>query len=416
MVIPNPYKKQRTMGNPWTPPRPTGALAQMTTTPPRFTPVTNQVTPSIASPPSIPRVSSPGGVVPAEGALVVQHMPGSPECVCASCLDGKPFASVVQLPFKVDVFGGASPSAAKDLLQGINRIASVLEMVPVHHHGAGSIDSVQGSATISIIERLRQESASIGLAMDGARMHQSEVYSEVVLQSLLRPMNQIGVYNLATAAHYAKLDEGADGLRIIDPNFKGSFFFTPQMVHNKAPSYLNNKNKLEFYAHPDTGAPVYYKQFWHDNMDCKNRAGGGTFRTIEVGARLPAWTIPDLGMDDHLFATEWMKKNGPVMPNGLFYLSMKEEYCTVFLRNMGSELVAQARSAGFLPLFLIKNVICGRTAKFGVNGQQFTTINLAPKSYLALVAFYQEKDGELNLITIKNNQDTFMVMRNDVVV
>ena len=62
----------------------------------------------------------------------------------------------------------------------------------MHHHGAGSIDTVQGPASDSLVQHLLSEYSALGLDVSGAQIHQSDVYREVVMQSLLRPMNQIG--------------------------------------------------------------------------------------------------------------------------------------------------------------------------------------------------------------------------------
>ena len=79
---------------------------------------------------------------------------------------------------------------------------------------------------------------------------------------------------------------------------------------------------------------------------------------------------------------------------------------------MESELVAKARLSGFQPLFLLKNAIVYPTDHFGLNGYQITTIDTKPKSYLALVGFCKGKGNNLQIITLRDEEDNFMVLDN----
>ena len=85
----------------------------------------------------------------------------------------------------------------------------------------------------------------------------------------------------------------------------------------------------------------------------------------------------------------------------------------MFLRSMSSELVAKARLAGFQPLFLLKNAIVQKTDHFGLHGHQITTINVRPKSYLAMVGFFRGSGENLQLITLTNEENHFLVLAND---
>ena len=155
--------------------------------------------------------------------------------------------------------------------------------------------------------------------------------------------------------------------------------------------------------------------FWSDNVDIKLSKFKNTFfRSIELAGYIPSWTVSEYYQNDHTDAMKWMRNSkGPVFNiNDSYYLSLKQEYATVFTRNMESPLMAKARLAGFNPLFLLKNAIIQETHLFGLNGHQVTTIDIKPKSYLALVAFYKGSGKDLQIITLTNESNNVMVIRN----
>lgn len=137
--------------------------------------------------------------------------------------------------------------------------------------------------------------------------------------------------------------------------------------------------------------------------------------SLDLAAFLPDWSIAQPFKDSHSDAMKYMASNGPVFENSsCFYLSLKQEYVHVFLRNMETDLVAKARLCGFKPLFLLKNAIIQATSNFGLNGQQVTTIDILPKSYLCLVGFFKGKGDNLQIITLKNQSNKFMVIANRI--
>ena len=250
----------------------------------------------------------------------------------------------------------------------------------------------------------------------GVTTELTEIFSPVVTQCLLDPMARLGVNYLTHAANFCPLNEIGDQLeRTIDKNHKGCFFFTPQMIRDKKISLYNSSNKLEFYK--EGANKKYYHSYWRDALNTKRVAGNQSyFSTIEMGAFLPPWTIAECFRKDHEDAMLWMAGNAAAFPgNTTLFLSLKNEYATVFLKNMETTLVAHARLFGFQPLFLIKNAIVQYKQQFGIHGHQVTSINIKPKSYLALVGFYRADGESLQLITIKNSSNEFMVIRSGAV-
>ena len=106
--------------------------------------------------------------------------------------------------------------------------------------------------------------------------------------------------------------------------------------------------------------------------------------------------------------------HGPAINQNMLLLSLKQVYVHVFLGNMESDIMEKARLAGFLPVFLIKNAYLQRSAKFGLNGYQVSTMDMHPKSFLLLVAFYKGKleNDTLEIITLTNKEKQFMVLPN----
>jgi len=156
---------------------------------------------------------------------------------------------------------------------------------------------------------------------------------------------------------------------------------------------------------------TYNRSFWRDNLDIKHIRGGCLFTTMDMGVLLPPWTVADCFCEEHSEAMQWMAENCAAFPGKTtFYLSLKNEYAHVFLKNMESVLVAKARLAGFRPLFLMKNAIVQKKSNYGLNGHQVTSINIKPRSYLALVGFFKGGEDNLQLITLKNQQNQFMVI------
>lgn len=261
-----------------------------------------------------------------------------------------------------------------------------------------------------------RELQSLGIEEDMVVSSTETLFSPTVHQCLLGPMRHIGVYRLSTANNFCPMKEnsnGGAGTRIFDYNHKGCFFFSPVMIREGSASMFNAKNEFEFFEGAN-GVKQYNTRYWSGNLQVKRKQGGDPFHTLEIGASIPEWTVADQFKDKHQDGLIWMATNGAVMSNKKsFYLSMKNEYATVFLKNMKSQLMGKARLAGFLPLFLMKNAIVQRTSHFGINGHQITTINIKPKSYLALAGFFKGSGDDLQLIVLKNQEDNFMVLADD---
>lgn len=251
-----------------------------------------------------------------------------------------------------------------------------------------------------------------GVDTDQVLLGMSQFLSPVVQTSLMGPIMSIGVYNIDSMANV--LRQSKNGGTEVASNSKVSVLFIPIMVRNKHFSLYNNKNQNEFYY--VQGEKKYYKNFWSDQLEIKNKANnGGTFSNIDIGMFQPKWSIPEDQLQDHEEALTWMRANGPVVPGSkdLVILNLKETYAYIFLIAMKSSLVIQARLAGYQPVFLLKNALIQRSYNFGVNGYQFSSLDKRPKSYLALVGFSKgtTKDNDFSLITLTNRRNELLTIR-----
>jgi hypothetical protein len=243
----------------------------------------------------------------------------------------------------------------------------------------------------------------------------NQFFSPTIVQSFLQPMIDTGVYTLSHGGNFAVRDGSTHEQRSLQTNGKYAFLFSPIMLKDKKPSLLNAANKYEMIETPK--GKKYNRSFYRDNVETKfftNNATGQTFSTLEIGAYVHEWQVFKDFLTDHQLGMTFMMSHGPAINQNMLLLSLKQKYVHVFLGNMESDLMEKARLAGFLPVFLIKNALLQKTAKFRVNGYQVSTMDMHPKSYLLLVAFYKGKEanGTLEIITLTNDKKQFMVLAN----
>lgn len=263
-----------------------------------------------------------------------------------------------------------------------------------------------------VVEEDVEELLESGIDMTDAQRSIREILSDFVVESLLEPMADVGVYCLAHAGFFAPLSDNPQSARELAKGKKGSFFFTPVMLREKKPSFMNSESGFEFPT-DSQGKKYYNKAFWKGSQATK-RIGGTNqnFHTLELGAIIPEWSILTAEMDEHKNAMEWMRDNGPVLYNQkMLFLSLKGSYVHVFLKIVESQMYAAARLAGFQPLFLIKNVMVQYNKDYGVNRHQISTSDLSPKSYLVLAGFYKGQGEKLELITLTNSRNKFMAIQ-----
>ena len=354
----------------------------------------------VRPPPSTPR-RTPAAAPPAATATpaVTPDRPKNPA--------NAPIGGVL-----VPVSFGAASSAAqlRTFTQQLPQSITSVRFVGASNHSTDVVGPI--AAANPFAQSAIDELESLGINSDSVLKNTTEIFSQVVHLCLLAPMRHLGVNHLSTAADFCPVNESAENKRMINQNHKGSFFFVPLMIQNKTVSLINSRNEAEFFHQHNQ--KICNRKFWEASLDIKRKSTGGFFKTLELGALMPEWTVAECFKHQHQDAMQWMASNAAVLPNkSTMLLSLKQECATVFLRNMQSELVAKARLAGFQPLFLIKNAIVQKTGRFGINGHQISTINLQPKSCLALVAFFRGSGDDLQIITLKNEEEEFMVIDNN---
>jgi hypothetical protein len=265
----------------------------------------------------------------------------------------------------------------------------------------------------TIQQRALNEMASLGVKIDSVATAIIWFLSVTVQQSLLEPLEKLGVYNLQDMSHLTVFKQHG---RDLCSNPKASFLFIPYISRDRKLSTVNNANRAEFFRDPATGALKYYMDFWQDQLEIKNRKMEGTFSTLEIGMFIPEWSIPEEQLPAHRDALEWMKYNGRVLhgSSDILLLSLKQAYAHVFLHAARSDLVVKARMAGFQPVWLIKNCLLQKNSAYGINGYQFSSLDKPPKSYMSLVGFTtgKQEDGTFRLITLTNNKKEFLSLKN----
>jgi hypothetical protein len=237
-----------------------------------------------------------------------------------------------------------------------------------------------------------------------------DIMSPVVALCLQTPIQTIGIGTLSLADDFAPFSKHSAMGRALNMNHHGNICFTPISLRDKKPCLFNLHNHLEI-----DGNGKYNPSFWTDQKVVRKstQTRTGIFKSIEFGALVPTWLVPVSQLDGHNAAFSWMKQYGPACQAGsanVYYLSLKEEYCTVFERNMSSPLMKTAREANWLPLFLLKQCIVQKTTHFGINNFQISSVDTTPKSYLCLAAFYKGDGDDLKLITLTDAQSSFIVV------
>lgn len=302
---------------------------------------------------------------------------------------------------------------ANSLVRTFSRIPNV-NLEPANSHGRRVVHMWSapnnGAMTNASVANALGELSAMGMNIGGVRTGVDDLFAPVVKSHFMPQLAGIGIHRLSHGGSVAPRDETRDNVRSFLANGKHSFLFCPVNCTDKQLSTVSCKNSEEFYYN-EVG--FTNPAFWEDSVVLKRTANGSTFSTLEIGAFIPDWTIPEAAAQEHALAMEWLAANGPVFANGqVFYLSLKNEYVTVFIRNMQSPVVRAGRLAGFFPIFAAKNLIIQKTADFGINGHQLTTINLQPRSYLALVGFYKGTKDNLQIITLANGNNDLMVLPN----
>ena len=296
---------------------------------------------------------------------------------------------------------------------GVLKLVTSASQVNIPSNNAAMSRAAKRRAEEEASDQWKQSLADMGIEPDNVVAGTSQFLSSVVQQALLDPMNAVGMHNVANMSDYVQMKE--HGLTIAGGH-KHDFFFVPLMLNGMQLSEVNKLNKKEFFFGPN-GQKYYNRSFWQASLDIKQKRGGaGSFSTLDLGMYQPLWTIPEAQRQDHLDALEFMRHSGPVVkgsPN-VCLLSVKNAYAHYFLQGMSSGLVASARMNGYQPLWLIRQCLLQRSTTFGRNGWQFSTMDMQPKSYIALAGFCKgsEEGGDLKVITLTNRKDNFLALSN----
>ena len=146
-----------------------------------------------------------------------------------------------------------------------------------------------------------------------------------VASCFVSALANIGIHRLSHAGNIAPRDETRENARSFASNYKANFLFILVMTADKKLSTLNPNNGTKFYYN-DVGDKFMNPSYWEEAVSIR-RVPGRTFSSIEIGAFIPDWTIPDAVLQEHQLAMQWLAANGPVFSNGqTFYLLQSRIY------------------------------------------------------------------------------------------
>jgi hypothetical protein len=140
-------------------------------------------------------------------------------------------------------------------------------------------------------ETALDELAGIGMNVASVRTTINDLFSNVVASCFFDALANIGIHRLSHAGNIAPRDETRNNSRAFATSYKANFLFIPHMATDKKLSTLNRTNGTEFY-YDEHGNKFVNPSFWEDHVTLK-RAGGGHFSSIEIGAYIPEWTVPE---------------------------------------------------------------------------------------------------------------------------
>ena len=169
--------------------------------------------------------------------------------------------------------------------------------------------------------------------------------------------------------------------------------------------YYNRYNDEEFISE---GKTVHYNdKFWRNQVDFKNIPGGKILCILDCAGFIPEFVLKENSIKDHREALKWFHDYGcGVGGSGPFFkCSFFGPYVHVLESFLTSPIVKVARIYGFWPLFLIKNFLLQQT-RFGVNGMQFSSVNMNARTSIMLIGFWRMKHNnrkKLEFISVTGN-------------
>ena len=368
------------------------AVPDVTATPETNTPVFTRVTPSATSPcfhTALPVTHA--AAIPQGAFRLGAHGTGS-------ILQPRAYGNLV----RVD----------RSLLNDIAALSGTTKFRVATYNVSNEDTAIVGRHTATASDILTAHSmSSLGVHAGHIASGMEAFLAPIVRQAFSPQLQQVGCVNLHNASHFVRRERGSDTLSPF-ANQRGNVLFTPVMVTNTTVCIKNNNGDAEFY--PDATKPNglrYNTKFWSGHASTKFRRSTNTkFSTVEFGMLMPLWTIPPVDQHSHNEAVTFLAGNGGYIPHSnVGYLSLKSKYSFAFLKWMTSSIVARAREAGWSPLFLIKNVLLQRNDVYGVRDHIFTSIDLQPRSYLALVGFFKGTTAtDVSVITINNSNNELL--------
>jgi hypothetical protein len=186
----------------------------------------------------------------------------------------------------------------------------LVNLIPYDWEEPEPASDEQGNRLQAAAEDTLQELASLGKNVESVVGGVTEVYSPVVIQCLLGALSDLCMSTLSHGGHIAPRDETREGIRALNMNVKTNLVFIPMMVTNKKISAFNNEMKPEFWD----GKTIYNPEWWEGNVSLTRMTdgSGNFFSSLEIGAWVPDYLIPESELQEHKLAMKWLAHHGPV--------------------------------------------------------------------------------------------------------
>jgi len=370
----------------------------------------------------------PAASMPSSGNTSASNQPSSAPAAAPSTQSHASWTSQRHASNPFPFFGKCTQETI-DLCQALAASPTTQLLVPVRIHASGQfddeVDSTGSSLAVQSIEShtiALNHTASIyaesGISVDDAVATAAGLVNPIVDSALLPAMRRIGANTIHHLNHFCPRVDGEGAVRTMEKNAKGNIVFAPLMINaDKQLSLLNMNCQPEFFLDGSFNRKFFEANKFNKNFKEGTAVHGAPFFTVlDMAGFTPEWTIAAGARWENNDAKSFMKQNGPVLASGHSLISLKGTCVNVFLNLMSTDLMARAKQAGFQPLFLLKNALCQKVTKknFGVNMHQFSTLNLQPKSYLVLAAFYSGQGNNLKVISITGPTGDFLTLPNSL--
>jgi hypothetical protein len=192
-----------------------------------------------------------------------------------------------------------------------------------------------------------------------------------VFGDLLKDLGILGGINNASDI----MMRGDDNV-LVQSNKSLNFLFT---VFPKVDKFASEENRL--------GQTIDHDNYWNGHMEHRPfGAEKGIF--MELAMKIFAGLLPESERASHFNVFDG--NEGPFMDGRFVCFVLYGSYAVVLCKIMSLPIVRAAYQHGWLPVLAIKNCVCQRDLKWGINGYKVASCNKQNKSFLSILGFHKQ--------------------------